>query len=387
MIARIVLLTVLLHMAFASMRMTASLDALAHHADPFEVGLLMGLIALCPMFLAIACGRWVDRVGSKIPLVLGSLVLFVGALIPILIPTQRVGLAPLYASCSLIGIGFMCVHLVSQQLVGHLSTAKNRTGAFSLLAMGFAASGLCSPLISGYMIDHLGYRWAFGGSFALTAMGFLVFLTLLPNLPAAWGAPKKAGERQRTMDLLKLPRVRNVLLVSALVSMAWDLQNFMFPVYGHAIGLSASEIGWLVATFFSASFLVRFLLPILSHYITEWQFLFGVLVIACGCYAVFPLFDTLTPLLIIAFVLGLGLGASQPNVMSLLHTQTPEGRVGEALGIRTMLMNASHTGLPLLFGVLTGAIGVFWIFMAMAALMGVSSIAVLRRDKDGETDD
>ena len=45
-----------------------------------------------------------------------------------------------------------------------------------------------------------------------------------------------------------------MLFVSALVSMAWDLEIFMFPVYGHAIGLSATEIGWLIGMFFAATF-------------------------------------------------------------------------------------------------------------------------------------
>ena len=52
----------------------------------------------------------------------------------------------------------------------------------------------------------------------------------------------------------------------------------------------------------------------------------------------------------IAFLLGLGLGASQPSLMSLHPARDPCGAAGEALGVRTMVMNMSHTVLPLLFG-------------------------------------
>ena len=67
--------------------------------------------------------------------------------------------------------------------------------------------------------------------------------------------------------------------------MAWDLEIFMFPVYGHAIGLSATEIGWLIGMFFAATFAVRFLMPLLSKRISEWQFLVAVL--AIGSFATF----------------------------------------------------------------------------------------------------
>ena len=71
-----------------------------------------------------------------------------------------------------------------------------------------------------------------------------------------------------------------------------------------------------------------------------------------------------------AFLLGLALGSSQPNVMSLLHTQSPEGRVGEALGLRTMLINVCHTTLPILFGAAGTVIGAGAVLMSVASLMG-----------------
>jgi len=166
--------------------------------------------------------------------------------------------------------------------------------------------------------------------------------------------------------------------------MAWELENFMFPVYGHAVGLSASQTGWLIGVFYSATFPVRFLIPFFSRRVSAWTFMVFVLSMGAAAYAVFPFFSTLPPLLAMAFVLGLGLGASQPNVMTLLHEEAPEGRVGEALGIRTMLRNAAHTTLPVCFGFIAAAVGVVWIFLAQAFLMGGAAIMVHRRDKSAE---
>ena len=74
-------------------------------------------------------------------------------------------------------------------------------------------------------------------------------------------------------------------------------------------------------------------------------------------FALFPFFSSLAPLMAVAFLLGLGLGAAQPNVMSLLHSRSPEGRVGEALGLRTTIMNSSHVVLPLVFGAFGSVLG------------------------------
>jgi len=89
-------------------------------------------------------------------------------------------------------------------------------------------------------------------------------------------------------------------------------------------------------------------------------------------------FSSLAPLMAAAFLLGLGLGAAQPNVMSLLHSRSPEGRVGEALGLRTTIMNSSHVVLPVVFGAFGSVLGAGAMFWAMAALVGTGGGAALR---------
>jgi len=66
-------------------------------------------------------------------------------------------------------------------------------------------------------------------------------------------------------------------------------------------------------------------------------------------------------------VQGFGLGMNQPTVISLIYRHASADRTGEALGVRMMVMNASHTFMPLLFGALAAAAGpamVFWLTAA-----------------------
>jgi MFS family permease len=108
-------------------------------------------------------------------------------------------------------------------------------------------------------------------------------------------------------------------------------------------------------------------MPALSRRYREWQVLLFTLLASAIAFALMPLFSTMLPLMAVAFLLGLGLGSAQPNVMSLLHDRAPHGRVGEALGLRTTIMNSSHVVLPLVIGAFGSVLGTAAGFWLMAA--------------------
>ena len=62
----IALMCVLNHSAFAGSRMVLSLYALQLGANPFMIGVLMALYAICPMLLAVYVGRLADRIGGHL---------------------------------------------------------------------------------------------------------------------------------------------------------------------------------------------------------------------------------------------------------------------------------------------------------------------------------
>ena len=87
----------------------------------------------------------------------------------------------------------------------------------------------------------------------------------------------------------------------------------------------------------------------------------------------------------VAFALGLGLGMSQPMVLSLIHTAAPAGRAGEAVGVRATLVNFSQTAMPLMFGVLGATLGMAPVFLSMAMLLAGGSWYVRRtRVREGQ---
>ena len=60
----------------------------------------------------------------------------------------------------------------------------------------------------------------------------------------------------------------------------------------------------------------------------------------------------------------------QPMIMALLYDKAPPGRGAEAVGVRTLLLNFSQSGIPLMFGALGAALGMTPVFVFMAFALG-----------------
>jgi MFS family permease len=378
----IITLNVLTHTVFTSARMIGSLYALANGASTFTVGVLMALFALVPMLIAVRAGRWLDAVGPRRPLAAGAALVGAGALLPALFPYAVADIAPLLVGAALVGTGSMLIQQTTIHIVGERAEPARRAADFSLMAAGASVAGLIGPVASGVLIDLAGHRAAYAALTVLTLASGALLYVHRARLPSR-RAPLASAEPRPTFDLLSLGDVRNVLVAVALISTSWDLQTFMMPVHGTAVGLSASEIGLVLGAFAVASFTVRLAMPMLSRRLREWQVLTFTLFTAALAFLLMPWFGSLLPLAACSFLLGLGLGAAYPNVMSLLHTKSPPGRVGEALGLRHLIMNGSHVLLPLVFGAAGSVLGAQIVFLLMAAVLATGGLAARRLSRGG----
>ncbi len=381
-LARIIGLMVLTHMAFVAARMTGSLYALANKASTFTVGVVMALFALVPMLIAVRAGRWLDAVGPWRPTLVGVVLMLVGMVLPAVFPYATADVAPLLVAAALIGTGSTLAMIAIQQIVGERADPNRRAAAFSWLAMGASIAGFTGPVVCGQLIDAFGHRTTFA---VLVLLVLLALLCLWLNRDI-FSVQKHRGDAPEPLhpfELFRFTELRRVLIASGLISMSWDLVTFVAPVHGTYVGLTAGQIGFVLGAFSAATFSVRLAMPWLSRHFSEWTVLTYTLLNTCLGFALFPLCSTLLPLMMVAFLLGCGLGAAQPNVMSLVHARSPKGRVGEALGVRTTIMNSSHVVLPLMFGAFGSVLGAASMLWVMAVLAGAGGGAAMRWRKLG----
>src|SRR5688500_9761193 len=172
--------------------------------------------------------------------------------------------------------------------------------------------------------------------------------------------------------------------------MGWDLSTFLMPIYGVRLGLAAITIGLIMSTFALATFAVRLAMPLFVRRLDQWRVMSFALALAGAAYLVFPLVASVPLLLALSFVLGIGLGCAQPVIMSLLYEASPPGRQGEAVGLRTSLLNGSHTLIPLASGAGSVAVGMAPVFWVLAACLQIGRAScrdrgrVARGDGGGE---
>lgn len=365
----IIILLVLDHVAFNGSRIAVSLFAIQQHSSALTVGSLIAMYAVLPALLSVTAGRWIDRFGVNRPMLIGSIGICLGTLAPALFPQ----LAALYVTAVLVGVSFMLINLAAYHAVGQLSLAEDRTVNFSYVALGFSTSAFIGPMLTGVCIDNLGYRSTFVVLALFTVLPIAALhAKLMPH--AAPPAAQDLGRKGRVFDLLKDPALRRLFIAMAVLTVGWDVYNFAIPVYGTHIGLSASQIGIVMGAFAAATFTVRLAMPFIVRRLHPWALLSVSLLMAGLAFLAMPFTHSVGLLMLIAFLLGLGLGAPQPIVLTLLHQFAPPGRAGEALGLRTTLINASQTVMPLLFGAVGTAFGMTPLFWAMAACMLGSSV-------------
>ena len=358
-IAYFILLNVLGHVCFVGSRMTTTLFALQLGASEFTVGILLALFAVLPMFLSVTAGRIIDRLGPKRPVMMGLAVLAVAATLPFLFPS----VGTLYISSPLLGTSFMFLHIAMNSVFGAYATPEHRAVVFSWLSLGFSISNSIGPLIAGYAIEGFGHA----GAMLALAVFPVIALVMLWRRKRPLPRPERVRVRGGgVLDLLRMPTLRYTLIASGLLNMGWDIYSFLMPLYGHRIGLSAGTIGIVMSTFALATFTVRAILTQLVRHVRHWVLIGSAMALAGTAYLLFPFVNSVPLLIALSFTLGLGLGASQPVIMALLYDASPPGRQGEAVGIRTTMMNGSQTFIPLLSGAISAALGMTPVFAIIA---------------------
>ena len=369
----VIFLTVLTHLPFSGFRVVLALMAIHFGASPFTVGVVMSLLTVIAILLAVRWGRWVDRVGVRGPMLAGMAAILAAMVLVWAVPRMET----LFVASPLAGSGFFLYHIAAGQAAAVIGRPEDRVKNFSLLALAFSTSSFLGPTLAGFAIDAIGHA----NAMLALSTGVMVTIAVLLGSRTALShhEPSHArGEQRRLADMLRIPGLRMVFVVSAILSSTWDLFAFVMPIHGSQIGLSASTIGIVLGTFGAAVFIVRLVLPLVAHRLSEWRMLIAAMVLSGATLLAFPLASGVPLLMTLSFLLGIGLGGTQPFIMALLYEKAPAGRGAELLSVRTWLINVSQTSVPLASGALGAAVGMLPVFWAMGVALLIAGLLAAR---------
>jgi len=361
-----------LHAAMAGLRMASPLMALRDGRSEWTVGVLMALFAVAPVLLALHAGRMADRHGYHRPVRAAVGVTLIGMGVA-MFATWTAGwlqFALLCVAATFTGAGTNLGLIAIQRTAGHWATdSVQRMRIFSWLGLAPSLSNVVGPVLAGFVIDVANFRTAFAVMLCLP----LVSWFYARRVPRSSRAPLDPARQGTAWDLLSMPGLKRLMLVNLLLSACWDVHTFAVPVLGHERGFSASTIGLVLGSFTLAVTAVRLVIPALAHRMREVTVLRAAMIGTGLVFAAYPYAASPWVMALLAMALGVALGSVQPMIMSGLHHLTPPERHGEAIALRSIVINLSSSVLPLVFGVAGAAVGIASLFWSVGAATAAGS--------------
>ncbi|MGO4890011.1 MFS transporter [Anaerobacillus sp. MEB173] len=338
-------------------------------ANNFQIGLIIALFSLLPLFMAIPFGKIIDKLGSRIPLSLGVMV----GSISLIIPYYFNALVGLYASQILAGLSQLIFVLAMQSYLGEFSKTKIRDYYIAIFSIGVAIGSFTGPLASGFLTDSIGYSntLAMLGVIIIVTFPFIFFLK--NGKSKALQKEKLPKEKNKSFDLLFISDLRKAFLVSAIVLLAKDIYLAFFPLLAMDKGLTASVIGLIISINAVAGILVRLLLPYFVKRYSRSLIIASSILSAGLIFTITPLLSNVFVLGVISFILGLSLGIGQPLSISITINSLPKERVGEGLGLRLSINKLTQVIMPVLLGGISAVGGIASVFYISGLLIMTAS--------------
>lgn len=363
----ILLVSITIHACYVGSRVVVSLLALDSGASPMVVGALAAFYSLAPVFLNIFAGRLADRKGMRMPLLIGS-GCTAAAMLCGYVWQQLPGL---FMSAMLTGIAFAFHNVSIQNLTGSYGDADHRARNFSTLTISYSFSTFLGSTIAGYSIEYIGHGRSFLPFMLLTVPPLLV-LIFYPHFTRL-ESQQAQEKRRRALDLLRDPPLRRFIVMSGLITAAYELYGFYLPVHAHISGVSASKIGLILGAYSIATLVSRVALPSLTRRMPADDVMFWFMLISAIGFVLLPICRSFYPLGLTSFLIGIGSGLGPPVLMMLAFNRSPGGRSGEVTGLRLTVNNISRVAMPLVSGAIGTVAGSIPVFLMNAVILAAIS--------------
>jgi MFS family permease len=141
---------------------------------PAEVPLLLAAMSTMTTFLTAPLGRWSDRVGRRLPVLIGFALLLLSHLVLAVAWTPAV----VFVGAALFGLHFALTQAVLSALVADLAPADLRGTAFGVFHLMSGLAILIGSSAAGWLWDAAGAGAMFALAAAVSLLGLAAFLAL-----------------------------------------------------------------------------------------------------------------------------------------------------------------------------------------------------------------
>lgn len=299
-------------------------------ADTVQVGMINGAFMLMAGALSIPSGLISDRLGRRLPL-LGGMILLAGSSFLLYWSRSPLQMAFIYL---LFGVGLSAFSPTLMSYVADVTPPEMLGQAYGWYTMALYGGMTLGPAAGGFLGTALGLRPVFLVAGGLILVMFLVALFFLPAHPI--------HGRGNVASPAIVPVLKSLMgnrpLVACLVATLGGCFGFgMFvtfmPLYIRSQGMGTGAVGFVFATQALANALSR--LPAGRFYdqVEDRSLLVtGGLAVFALALAAFGLCHSVASLMVVAAVMGVSMGVAFTVVCALIADVVPREMRGLAMG-------------------------------------------------------
>jgi len=353
-------------------------------ALPELIGVIVAASTITGVFFKLPSGALSDVLGRKRMMVLGALFF---AVPPFLYPFVQEPWS-LLALRFVHGFATAIFSPVASAYVASLAETGRgaRLGWFSS-ANDIGATG--GPLVGGFVLY-------FTASYSLTYLlvGTLGVFTLLvvlllpdvdrPAREAKTFAARSMEFRQGLAEVFRTPPIFVAAGIEAVMYLGYGAFLGFLPIYAKKVGLNDAEIAIVLGTQLALAMVAKPITGRVSDRVGRIPVIvIGLLLCATALPLIFRS-ENLTAFLLVAPLLGLGVGAVTPVTNALIADLASARRLGAAMGVFGTIWDIGEAAGPLIAGFLIGGLGyavTFDVFAAVTAAVTFGLMALVRDPK------
>src|SRR6266481_3205989 len=352
-------------------------------AMPELIGVIVAASTITGVFFKLPSGALSDVLGRKRMMILGALFF---AAPPFLYPF-------VHDPWSLLALRF--VHGFATAIFSPVASAYvaslGETGRGARLGWFSSANDIGAtggPLIGGFVLY-------FTASYSVTyltvgALGVLTFIVvlLLPDVDrAAAREPKTFAERaaefrQGIAEVFRTPPILVAAGIEAVMYLGYGAFLGFLPIYARKVGLNDAQIAIVLGSQLALAMVAK---PITGRVSDRVGRIPVIIVGLLVCATTLPLIfrsESLTAFVLVASLLGLGVGAVTPVTNALVADLASDRRLGAAMGVFGTILDIGEAAGPMIAGVLIGGLGYAATFDILAAVIAAFTIGLIALVRD-----
>ncbi|WP_461056616.1 MFS transporter [Streptomyces pseudoechinosporeus] len=365
--------------AVSMARPAVSYRALALGADERAIGVIAGVYALLPLFVAVPLGRRTDQ-GRCAPLLPIGVVLIAGGCA---LSGTANSLLAMAAWSGVMGLGHLCFVIGAQSIVARQSAPHEQDRNFGHFTIGASLGQLVGPIAAGALIGGPDMAGTSALALLVAAAGAAVAFTSLWRIehrtPAKSHTPQ--GERVPVHRILRTRGVPAGIFISLAVLSATDILTAYLPVVGEHRGIPPSVIGLLLSLRAAATIACRLVITPMLRLLGRAALLATTCLLGAVLCAGIALPVPVWALALILAALGFCLGVGQPLSMTTVVQAAPDDARSTALALRLTGNRLGQVAAPAAAGLVAGVAGVAAPFVMLGALLVIASGLGLRQGR------